>query len=103
MVPLCSKSFLIKFYQNWKIAIDVVFDLTCFSFELFKRTSCRKDEGTRGLLKNKTNNKTRFLVKLWPVHGRSLFLSDLWLFQKKLYKVEKCYIYEKVQNIVMSR
>ena len=55
VVPLCSKSFLIKFYQNWKIAIDtvarkkkncnvpyrppsidVVFDLICFSFELFK-------------------------------------------------------------------
>ena len=36
MVPLCSKSFLIKFYQNWKRAIDVVFALISFSFELFK-------------------------------------------------------------------
>ena len=60
MVPLCSKSFLIKFYQNWKIAIDVVFDLTCFSFELFKRTSCRKDEGTRGLLKKQNQQQNSF-------------------------------------------
>ena len=60
MVPLCSKSFLIKFYQNWKIAIDVVFDLTCFSFEFFKRTSCRKDEGTRGLLKKQNQQQNSF-------------------------------------------
>ena len=34
--------------------------------------------------------------------GRSLFLSDLWLLQKKLYKAEKRYIREKVQNFVIS-
>ena len=48
-------------------SIVIVFDVICFSFELFKRTSCRKDEGMRGLLKKQNNNKTSFLVKLWPV------------------------------------
>ena len=33
---------------------------------------------------------------------RSLFLSGLWLFQKKFIQAEKRYRIEKVQNFVMS-